>query len=124
MIGMIYSSVIPFYDNSSHANSYKKRPVLIIGGPRNNDYTILPISTISNKSNLDPEYDVEINPEKYPLLNLRQTSYVRTHKQTTVHRSSLTSQISNMKDDYADLYLYVLEKLENFNRKALDDALG
>lgn len=84
MIGMIYSSVIPFYDNSSHANSYKKRPVLIIGGPRNNDYTILPISTISNKSNLDPEYDVEINPEKYPLLNLRQTSYVRTHKQTYI----------------------------------------
>lgn len=49
MIGKIYSSVIPFYDSVKQANSYKKRPVLIIGGPRNNDYTVLPISTVTKK---------------------------------------------------------------------------
>ncbi len=36
MIGKIYSSVILFYDRVKQANSYKIRPVLIIGGPRNN----------------------------------------------------------------------------------------
>ena len=37
MIGKIVSSITPFYDNRLGMNSFKKRPVLIIGGPRNND---------------------------------------------------------------------------------------
>lgn len=123
MIGEIYSSVIPYYDSALHANAYKKRPVLIIGGPRNNDYTVLPISTISNKANLDRDYDVEVDPKRFPLLNLTQVSYVRTHKQTTVHRASLTSQISNLKDEYKDLYLHILDKLDEFNREMLKHAL-
>lgn len=123
MIGKIYSSVIPFYDSVKQANSYKKRPVLIIGGPRNNDYTVLPISTVTKKVNLDADYDIEVNPAKYPLLNLNKICYVRTHKQTTVHRASLTTQIGNMKDDYEDLYLTVLEKLEEFNSNILNSAL-
>ena len=52
MIGKIYSSVIPYYDSAKKANFYKKRPVLIIGEMRNNDYTVLPISTVSKKENL------------------------------------------------------------------------
>ncbi len=123
MIGKIYSSVIPYYDSAKKANSYKKRPVLIIGEMRNNDYTVLPISTVSKKENLDIDYDIEVDPAKFPLLNLNKTSYVRTHKQTTVHKASLTSQIGNMKDNYEELYLNVLEKLENFNRNILDNAL-
>lgn len=123
MIGKIYSSVIPFYDSVKRANSYKKRPVLIIGGPRNNDFTVLPISTVTNKANLDADYDIEVDPQKYPLLNLNKICYVRTHKQTTVHRASLTTQIGNMRDDYEDLYLDVLGKLEEFNNKTLDAAL-
>ena len=123
MIGKIYSSVIPFYDSAKQTNSYKKRPVLIIGGPRNNDYTVLPISTVTKKTNLDADYDIEVEPTKYPLLNLNKVSYVGTHKQTTVHRASLTTQIGNMKDDYEDLYLNVLEKLEEFNNMTLNDAL-
>lgn len=123
MIGKIYSSVIPYYDRNTQKNSYKKRPVLIIGGPRNNDYTVLPISTVSRKENLDNDYDIQVAPNQYPLLNLNQVSYVRTHKQTTVHKASLTTQIGDMKSDYEDLYLHVLEKLEDFNKKTLDNAL-
>lgn len=123
MIGEIYTSVTPFYNSMKKENSYKKRPVLIIGGPRNNDYTVLPISTVKNRDNLDMEYDVEIAPEKYPLLNLMQLSYVRTHKQITVHRAALTSQIGDLKNNYEELYLKVLERLETFNKKILDDAL-
>jgi uncharacterized protein YifN (PemK superfamily) len=123
MIGKIYSSVIPYYDSKTQKNSYKKRPVLIIGGPRNNDYTILPISTVSRKENLDAEYDIEINPEKFPLLNMNKICYVRTHKQTVVHKASLTSEISDMKTSYEDFYLTVLGKLEQFNNKTINDAL-
>lgn len=123
MIGKIYASVTPFYDSAKQTNSYKKRPVLIIGGPRNNDYTILPISTVTNKVNLDTDYDIEIDPVKYPKLNLNKMCYVRTHKQTTVHKASLTSQIGNMKDEYEDLYLHVMTKLEEFNNLILENAL-
>ena len=66
MLGKIYSSVIPYYDRIKKQISYKKRPVLIISGPRNNDYTVLPVSTVSIKKNLDPIYDVEVDPAKYP----------------------------------------------------------
>lgn len=123
MIGKIYSSVTPFYDSSSQTPSYKKRPVLIISGPRNNDYTVLPISTITNRANLDSDYDVGINPSNYPLLNLRKSCYVRTHKQTTVHQASLTTLIGNMKDNYPDLYLNVLEKLDEFNQEIFHNAI-
>jgi uncharacterized protein YifN (PemK superfamily) len=124
MIGKIYSSVIPYYDIKTHENSYKKRPVLIIGGPRNNDYTVLPISTVSRKENLDLEYDIEIDPLTYPLLNMNKVCYVRTHKQTIVHKASLTTEISDMKDSYENFYLTVLEKLEQFNNKIINDALN
>ncbi len=123
MIGKIYSTVFPYYDSKTQKNSFKKRPVLIIGGPRNNDYTVLPISTVTKKANLDSEYDLEINPANYPLLHLDKLSYVRVHKQTTVHKVSLTSLIGDMKTEYADLYLNVLEKLEEFNKITIDNAL-
>ena len=123
MIGKIYSTVFPYYDSKTQKNSFKKRPVLIIGGPRNNDYTVLPISTVTKKANLDSEYDVEINPANYPLLHLDKLSYVRVHKQTTVHKVSLTSLIGDMKTEYVDLYLNVLEKLEEFNKGTIDRAL-
>ncbi len=123
MIGKIYSTVFPYYDSITQKNSFKKRPVLIIGGPRNNDYTVLPISTVTKKANLDPEYDLEINPANYPLLHLDKLSYVRVHKQTTIHKVSLTSLIGDMKNEYADLYLKVLEKLEEFNKITIDNAL-
>lgn len=68
MIGLLYISVTQFYDISKHKLSFKKRPVLIISEPRNNDYIVLPLSTISNSSNIDNEYDIKIDPQKYLML--------------------------------------------------------
>ena len=76
MIGKIYSSIVPFYDMKSGKNSFKSRPVLILSGPRNNDYTVLPISSVTKKQNLDLEYDIELNPQIYPNLNLQKICYV------------------------------------------------
>lgn len=123
MIGKIYSSVTPFYDSAKGTNSFKRRPVLIISGPRNNDYTVLPVSTITHKEHVDPDYDVKVEPVEYPKLNLNRTSYIRTHKQTVVHQASLVRQIGDLKTEYEELYLSVLEKLEDFNKMVLNHAL-
>ncbi|MGN0373443.1 MAG: type II toxin-antitoxin system PemK/MazF family toxin [Enterocloster sp.] len=123
MIGKIYSSVTPFYDSAKGMNSFKCRPVLIISGPRNNDYTVLPVSTITHKEHVDPDYDVKVEPAEYPKLNLNRISYIRTHKQTVVHHASLVRQIGDLKTEYEELYLTVLEKLESFNKLVMNHAL-
>lgn len=124
MIGQIYSSVTPYYDVRTGRNSFKRRPVLIISGPQNNDYTVLPVSTVSRKENLDRDYDIEVEPSDYPKLNLNHTCYIRTHKQTTVHKASLVRKIADMKLEYEDLYLEILEKCEEFHKSVIDNALS
>lgn len=119
MIGWICSSTTPYYDIRNGCNAFKQRPVLIIGGLLNNDYTVLPISTVSKRENLHPLYDIEINPMYYPRLNLNKVSFVRVHKQTTVHRSAVIYQISDLRNEYPNLYWNILEMLSRYN-KALE----
>ena len=64
MIGKIFWSVFLFYDAKNSRNAFKKRPVLVISGPRNNDYTVLPISSVTKKQNLDSDYDFELDIKK------------------------------------------------------------
>ena len=84
---------------------------------------MLPVSTVSRKENLDVLYDIEIDPQSYPKLNLNSASYVRAHKQTTVHKGSLVREISDMKTEYVELYVLILEKLESFNQEVMNEAL-
>lgn len=123
MIGKICISVTPFYDARKKQNAFKKRPILIISGPRNNDYTVLPVSTVSKKENLDKEYDIEIKPEDYPELHLDRVCYIRTHKQTNIHKNSITQTIGDMKTFYEELYVEVLSRLESFNAEVMNNAL-
>lgn len=124
MIGKIYSSTTPYYDLKSKTNKFKKRPVLVIGNADKKDLTVLPISTVTKKENLHKNYDIEITPSEYPKLNLKKTSYIRTHKQTVVHISSIKEpEISDLKSEYPDLFLSVLEKLEDFNNSIIENAL-
>ena len=123
MIGKLYSILMPYYDILKGVNSYKKRPALIIANADNEDYVILPVSSITKKWNIDPVYDIEIDPAKYPELHLNKLSYVRTHKQTIVHRSMLGNPIGDMKAYYNELYLLILEKREDFSKNITDQAL-
>lgn len=123
MIGKICISVTPFYDAEKKQNAFKKRPILVISGPRNNDYTVLPVSTVSKKENLDKEYDIKIKPEDYPELHLKKACYIRTHKQTNIHKSSITQTIGDMKAYYEELYMEVLSRLETFNAEVMNNAL-
>ena len=124
MIGKIYWSIIPYFDVKKGSNSYKKRPVLIIGDVRNDDYTVLPISRVSKKQYLDLIYDVEVKQIDYPNLKLTYDSYIRVHKQTTVHKAMLIGEISDLKYAYVDLYLSVLELLEQRNNELMNGALS
>ena len=45
MVGKVYLSVVEYYDSKTKTTRKKGRPVLVVAGPRNNDYTVLPIST-------------------------------------------------------------------------------
>ena len=124
MIGKVCWIVTPYYDSSKQRNSFKSRPALIIGAPDSGDYNILPISRVTIKSNLDANYDLQIDPAKYPLLNLKSTSYIRVHKQTCVHMAAVSfPPIGDMKTDYPDLFLHVMEKLEEYNEKLINNAL-
>ena len=49
--------------------------------------------------------------------------YIRTHKQTNIHKSSITQIISDMKTNYEKLYLDVLSRLEKFNAEIMENAL-
>lgn len=123
MIGKIYSSLFPYFDRMTNKMSYKNRPVLIISDKKNNDYTILPISKVSIKKNIDLEFDVQIIPENYPKLNLKNISYVRTHKQTPLHQGCLHKEISDLKESYPELFLEIISKVEEFNKRVVEKSL-
>ena len=123
MIGKIYKAWTPFYDQMAHQMSYKARPALVLAKADADDYVVLPVSSVSIKTNIDPVYDIEVDPTLYPKLNLRKTSYVRTHKQTTVHRANLGDEIGDLKSDYEELYLEILEKRETFSNSITQQAL-
>lgn len=124
MIGKICIAIFPFYDIKLKKNLYKQRPVLIIGEAINNDYTILPVSTITKKENIDIYYDIAIDPKKYPKLNLDKYSYIRTHKQTVIYKDMIKGEISDLKEEYLEIYSDILNKLKEFNIKLIEKANG
>ncbi len=123
MIGKLYKSWTPFYDNKTQKVSFKSRPCLIIAQADSEDYVILPISKITHKQNVDPIYDIPIDPAIYPKTNLTDFSYVRTHKQTTAHRKYLKDGFSDLKAEYEELYLDILDKREQFSKNITNQAL-
>lgn len=123
MIGKIYSFLTSCYNPTLHKMDYKKRPALIIGISDRSDYAVLPVSRVTNPINLDPNYDIKIDPSVYPLSGLKSISYVRTHKQTVCNAGELGPYIGDLKADYEDLYLEILEKLEEYNENLLSKAI-
>lgn len=116
MIGKICISTTPYYDNMTHKQRFKKRPVLIIGQADSSDYNVLPISRVTNSKNLDPNYDIKVDPIVYPNLKLNALSYIRVHKQTVLNYASLNS-IADLKYDYPQLFQKVIDKLKEYNNE-------
>lgn len=126
MIGKICTSMTEFFDTKTQTTKIKSRPVLVLDNTRNNDYTVLPISTITIKANIDACYDVKIDPLIYPKLKLKKISYVRTHKRTYIHQASIDRNniIGDLKKDYEELFLEILEKVQKFDNEVIDNALS
>lgn len=116
-IGKIYSFSMPFYDVKKGGMGYKARPALILYGPRNGDYTVIPVSTIKDPKNRDADFDVKIDPIGFPNLGLREVSYIRTHKQTTAHQGSKYKYIGDLKGEYPDKYQEIISLVEKFNQE-------
>lgn len=123
MIGKAYVSTFKYYNNRTHRMAFKNRPVLIVGKADDSDYVILPISRVTNQSNIDSYYDVPIDPEEVPLMNLTQRSYIRTHKQSVVHLGELAREIVDFRNEYAAVYLEVISKMEEFQKNLIINAL-
>lgn len=123
MIGKAYFSTFKFFNAKAKEMSFKNRPVLIIGQADDTDYVVLPISRVTNKNNLDFVYDIPIEPKDVPLMNLKQTSYIRTNKQSVVHAGELTKEIVDFKSEYQDVYLDVISKVEEFQKELINKAV-
>ena len=110
MIGEIRKIITSFYDLKNNKMSFKSRPALIIAKADKKDYVVL-------------EYDIEIEPTKYPKLNLQKISYVRTHKQTIINTAEIGDFIGDMKNNYEELFLEILKKREKFSKSITNQAL-
>ncbi|MFZ8765624.1 type II toxin-antitoxin system PemK/MazF family toxin [Enterococcus diestrammenae] len=107
-VGQIRMSRFRYYDAKSGEIKFKGRPVLIIGYEKEHgpcDFTVLPISSISIRSNVIPQYDIFIPINSYPSLKLWKDCYCRTSKVNTVHSKELgTKVLGKINIDYPDLY--------------------
>lgn len=114
MIGKIFITITPFFNNYTHQTEFKKRPFLVIGKADQSDYVVLPVSRVTAKQHLDLFYDYEIDPMKYPKSYLNAKSYIRTHKQTVVRRESLTKEISDFKNTYPKEFAEIMKRVHSF----------
>ena len=125
MIGKVYKSIVPYYDRSARKQSFKSRPCLIIGQADVGDYVVLPISTIPNRINVNPTYDIEIDPAKFSKINLTRISYIRTHRMVSIPIQQIDSSIiiGDLKSDYEELFLRIVEKVEQFHNEIMEGLL-
>lgn len=123
MIGKAYVSLFKYYDKQRQSMSFKKRPVLIIGQADSSDYIVLPISRITSQHNIDSCYDVPMEPCRLPLMNLKQKSYVRTHKQAVINYRELSTEIVDFKTVYSEIYSEIISKVDKFQKELIEKAL-
>ena len=123
MIGKAYWATLKYFNSSLHKMAFKKRPVLIIGQADARDYIVLPISRVTKKEHLDLYYDFEMTVPEYSALSLKETSYIRTHKQTVINEGELADCIADFKEAYPDAYLSVLALVEEFQKNLVHKAL-
>lgn len=121
-IGDTYISVFKFYDAKKGKMGFKKRPVLVIGKADDTDYVVLPISRVTKRENLDLIYDIEVEKEKFPLMNLKENSYIRTHKQAVLNKGDLIHKVVNIKSEYSSLYHLVIKNVEDFQVELIKKA--
>lgn len=123
LIGKIYDSRFLFFDPRVGKYKFKKRPILIIGAEKTTlpcDLTVLPISKVSVKSNLNSDYDIKLTKQEHGNLDLLyDPSYVRTHKVTTIYSLDLAhnGERASLKDMYPETYNKIKDSFERFSNE-------
>ena len=125
MIGKIVRCLTQYYDVRSQRILIKSRPALVLKSPENDDYVVLPISTIPNRVNVNPIYDIEIDPLKFPKINLTRLSYIRTHRMVSIPIQQIDSSviIGDLRLDYEEVFLEIMEKVEQFHNEMMEGML-
>lgn len=125
MGGKIVKCLTQYYDIGLHRISIKSRPALVLKSPENDDYVVLSVSTIPNRINVNPVYDIEIDPSKFPKINLTRLSYIRTHRMVSIPIQQIDGSIiiGDLKSDYEELFLEIVEKVEQFHNEVMKDLL-
>lgn len=123
-IGCIYTVRFRYFDIHLNRMNTKQRPFLIIKEENSappNDLSVLPISSVTNKNRLNLTYDIEIDKNIYPDLNLnKDISYIRTGKVQTINEKDLIKKVcDNFENTYPELYDKIRIKVQDY----FDDIL-
>ena len=110
-VGDICISVFEFYDETRKKMSYKTRPVL-------------PISTIRKKRYVNRKYDIFIDSILHAELGLNKDCYIRTNKQSYVHRQLITKVISSLKHHDPAVFYDALMRTRSYNTRIISDGLN
>lgn len=118
-VGKIKSSRMPYYDNKTNSIRFKARPVLILKAEKElgmSDFTVLPISSVSFKKNIDQEFDIDVAQTTYPLLNLtKEVCYIRCGKIMTINKKNLAvNTICDLKNTYPELWQHVISRTKEY----------
>ena len=97
--------------------------MLIIGEADSQDYAALPVSRVTKDKYLHPLYDIQVIPDAFPLTKLKETSYVRTHKQTVINVHAITAHVCDLRSVYPELYLSIVTRLEEYNSRLFSQIL-
>lgn len=119
-VGHIYTCLTPYQEKG--ITKMKQRPVLIIGKADEGDFTSLPVSKVTFRWNIDPKFDIEVDPTIYPRTNLKNLSYIRTHKIFTASRATLYKDVCDLRNEYPELYNDVLSKFKDYTTQVLEKA--
>lgn len=112
-IGSIYWISVPYYDKNAGKDSFKYRPAFILHESDADEYNVLPVSRCNNTYYYNPEYDVPIK--------LKEKSYIRVHKQTTVHITKIGKKVCNVKNDFSSTYDEVIAKYQKYYNEIVKD---
>ena len=123
MTGKAYWAIFQYYDGKLNKMAFKKRPVLVIGKADDKDWVVLPISRVTRREYLDSHYDFEMNVLSYPKMSLKQTSYVRTHKQTVLNEGEFSSCITDFRKEYQDAYIAIMAVVEEFQKDLINKSI-
>ncbi len=124
-VGCIYNSIIPYFDKASGRTKLKARPCLILSEPKDDhECMIVPVSTMLQPKYRDELYDIYIDVSKYPKLHFHQNCYIRCSKQTLTYEQSIDYRqcLGNLKVDYPEIYMDVIERVYKANKMRLRAA--